>query len=302
MERKGLGKGLASLIRPMPRPAPTTIETIQTPETKRGGGLVQLAVDLIEANPSQPRKQFDSTGIAELAASIRQKGVLLPLIVCPQDGGGYQLLAGERRLRAARLAGLLEVPVIIRDSSEGEGLEIALIENIQRQNLNPIEEAQAYQELMERFLLTQDQVAEKVGKERATVANLIRLLKLPQKVKDLVREGKVSMGHARALLAVSPMERQFYYCDKIVQEGWSVRQLEAAIGSAEFSKKPRKTAGNRGDLTPGLRSLVDEMRQKLGTQVQLLPQGQKKGKIVIEYYSPDDLNRLYHLITGQQEA
>ncbi|MDO8461289.1 MAG: ParB/RepB/Spo0J family partition protein [Deltaproteobacteria bacterium] len=296
---RGLGRGLASLIRPVSSVAATVqTEVVNSPGegegAKEGSGYRWLAIDQIQANHQQPRKRFAEAAIAELTASIREKGILSPLIV-RRSGNSFELIAGERRWRAAKSAGLTRVPVVVRESSEGESLELALIENIQREDLNPLEEAAAYQALIDRFSYTQEQVAQKVGKDRASVANALRLLKLPEKVREALWLGRVTMGHARALLGVAEVERQLYYCDKIVGEGWSVRELERVL-SAGRPLKARLV--NRRDkmLPPALQSVLAEMRRFLGTQVRLVPSG-KGGKILIEYYGPDDLNRLYHLMT-----
>jgi ParB family transcriptional regulator, chromosome partitioning protein len=300
-QRKGLGRGLASLIR-----APTeaskaekvkkkvvlAFEQGSTPQTE-----TTVSITRIKQNPNQPRKKFTESALKELADSISEKGVISPLLV-KKEGAGFLLIAGERRFRASKMVGLKDVPIIIRESSEAEVMELALIENIQREDLNPLEEAAGYQELINRFDYTQENVAKKVGKDRATVANLLRLLKLPEKVKNYLRDGKITMGHARTLVTVPLVDRQLYFCEKVVIDAWSVRELEAAISvvrkvAGAKTKRPSK------ELPPGLSSLMDTMRNRLGTQVQLIPSG-RKGKIVIEYYSQDDLNRLYNLIvTGQ---
>lgn len=296
---RGLGRGLASLIRPVPpvgasaQAEPVSLAA-EGEGREEGNGYRWLAIDQIQANHQQPRKRFAEAAIAELTASIREKGVLSPLIV-RRNGSSFELIAGERRWRAAKNAGLTKVPVVVRETSEGESLELALIENIQREDLNPLEEAAAYQALIDRFSYTQEQVAQKVGKDRASVANALRLLKLPEKVREALWLSRITMGHARALLGVAEVERQLYYCDKIVSEGWSVRELERVL-SAGRPLKARLTHRRDKILPPALQSVVAEMRRFLGTQVRLVPSG-KGGKIVIEYYGPDDLNRLYHLMT-----
>lgn len=299
-QRKGLGRGLASLIRPV------TKEEVAVPHVEATGTLVSLRqeeepakrplflpITSIEQNKDQPRKEFSDAKLKELASSIAEKGILLPLLV-RKKAGVYQLIAGERRLRAAKMAGLQEVPVLIRETTEDEVMELALIENIQRQDLNPLEEAGAYQELINRYGYTQDQVAKKVGRERASVANLLRLLKLPDKVKEGIRLETISMGHARALAGILEIDRQFYFYDKVLQEDLSVRALEKLIQEGRGPRKIKAGTATK-TLPPGLTSLVDTLRRRLGTQVRLLPSG-KKGKIVIEYYNQDDLNRLYNLI------
>jgi len=296
MERRALGRGLASLISAKPE------EEIPPIAKKEEGGVVLVPIDKIRPNPEQPRKNFDGKGIQELAASIREKGVIVPLI-CSKRDGAFELISGERRLRAARIAGLREVPVILRDSLErpaSERLEVALIENIQREDLNPIEEAEAYRMLIENFGHTQDQVADRVGKERSTVANLLRLLNLPSKIREALQSGQISMGHARALLGVAEIERQLYFLEKLISEGWSVRELETRIRSRSILGK----SGLRRvkPLPSNIIQILDDMRRRLGTQVRLIPTSKRgevsgtQGKILIDYYSEDDLDRIHRLI------
>lgn len=294
MDRKALGKGLASLI-------PTPLK----PQAELSEGEIQsVPIGSIVPSPDQPRKSFDDSKIEELADSIREKGILLPLLVT-RKGEGYELISGERRLRAATKAGLNEVPVIIREVTSEERLEIALIENIQRDDLNPIEEAFAYQTLIDRFNYTQEQVAAKVGKNRTTVANLLRLLKLPTKIRQALESGALSMGHARALLGVPEMERQLYLSQKVVEEGWSVHELEGKIAAKRLFGVGAKVK-NLKPLPPQIVQLLDDMRRSLGTQVRVVPSGQRKGKgissqgkILIDYYSEDDLDRIYKIVTHQ---
>ncbi len=287
MERKALGRGLASLI---------PVSTVSPP----GGGVTQVSVARIRENPQQPRKMFNESKIEELARSVREKGILVPLIVSARDGE-YLLVSGERRLRAARAAGLTEVPVLFRDGGDGERLELALIENIQREDLDPIEEASAYEMLIDRFGYTQEQVAERVSKDRATVANLLRLLKLPLRVRQALQSGQITTGHARCLLGVPEMERQLYFVEKIIEEGWSVRELEGRVAARRMIGIKSRVK-NLKPLSPALVHLLDEFRRVLGTQVRILPGatkpggGGKAGKILIEYYSEDDLERLYRIV------
>lgn len=288
-QRRGLGRGIASLIS-------NPLRSNQSNGEEERGPYRFVPVGEVYPNPNQPRKFFDQEKIQELSESIRQKGVLAPLIVLRQDGR-YQLISGERRLRAARLAGLEEVPVCIREAQAAEAMEIALIENVQRQDLDPIEEAAAYQELMDKFQHTQEEVATKVGKERATVANMLRLLKLPTKVKQALQGGQLSVGHARALLSVPEIERQIYFADKVIEEGWSVRELESRIAARRPIGLIQKVKRGLPALPTNLLQIVDDVRRILGTQVKLIPKG-KKGKIIIEYYSDEDLNRVYKLLVN----
>lgn len=286
-QRRGLGRGIASLISSRPFAAPRPVENNENKNDDEKRSFLKVPLSEIVPNPSQPRKFFDEQKIQELADSIREKGILLPLLVT-RHHGHYELVSGERRFRAATLAGLKEVPIIVREAEPSEALEIAIIENVQREDLDPIEEASAYQALIDRFAYTQDQVAQKVGKERATIANLLRLLKLPTKIRQALQSGQVTMGHARALLGVADIEKQLYFMERILEEGWSVRELELRITS-------KKVAGLKRILPSSLIRLLDEMRRRLGTQVRIVPSG-KKGKIVIEYYSETDLDRVYNII------
>lgn len=279
-QRKGLGRGLASLI-PVTREDPATVPYCMIPLSQ------------IVPNPHQPRKFFDQQKIAELAASIREKGLLQPVLVTRRSGK-FELISGERRLRAAALAGLPEIPAVIRETETTETLELAMIENLQRQDLDPIEEATAYQEMMERFVYTQEQVATKVGRDRATVANMLRLLKLPLKVKQALQSGQISMGHARALLGIPEIEKQLYFVDRIIEEGWSVRELETKVASKRVIGVNRSHR-RPPPLQPAIIRIVDDLRRRMGTQVRVVPSG-KKGKIIIEYYSDLDLDRLYQIL------
>ncbi len=289
--RKGLGRGIASLI-PVRRDVGLVPASTDASNATRPYQIIPITS--LVPNPNQPRKFFDEEKIRELTQSIQEKGVLQPVIVT-KKGSQYEIVSGERRFRAAQAAGLKEIPTIVREMEAAESLEIAIIENVQRQDLDPIEEASAYQELLDRFGYTQEQLAKRVGKERATVANMLRLLKLPLKIKQSLQSGSLSMGHARALLGVAEIEKQLYFADQSIAEGWSVRELEARIASKRIigfaKKKPRTLAS----LPPRLTTLLDGMRRSLGTQVRLVPAGQK-GKIIIEYYSEVDLDRVYSKI------
>ena len=293
-QKKGLGRGIASLIpvrpaEPAAQPAPNTILNATTNAAPESKTYFKVPIAQIVPNPLQPRKFFDDTKLSELSQSIKDKGVLHPLIVTKKDGH-YELVSGERRLRASKLAGLVEIPVILREGGPSEVLELAIIENVQREDLDAIEEAAAYQELMDKFGYTQEQVAQKVGKERATVANLLRLLKLPLKAKEALQSGKISMGHARALLGVAEIEKQIFFVDRIAEEGWSVRELEMRVAAKRILKTGKKTREIKS-LPPKYATVLDHLRRRLGTQVRLAPAGEK-GKIIIEYYSEVDLDRI----------
>ncbi len=284
-ERKGLGRGLASLI-PVKREEPSPLESKP---------YLTLPISQIIPNPLQPRKYFDDKKIEELAASIREKGVLQPLLVVRKNGK-YELISGERRFRAAKLADLREIPVMVRELQPVETLELAIIENVQREDLDPIEEASAYQELIDRFGYTQEDVARKIGRDRTTVTNMLRILKLPLKVKQALQAGELTMGHARALLGIPEIEKQLYFVDRIIQEGWSVRELELRVASKRVLAPSRRKIKQVQPLPLAIVRIIDELRRCLGTQVRAVPSG-KKGKIIIEYYSESDLDRLYKAFT-----
>jgi ParB family chromosome partitioning protein len=249
-------------------------------------------------NRSQPRKHFDESKLQELAESIKEKGVLEPLIVRKADQG-YELIVGERRWRAAQKAGLKEVPVLVKEVEGREALELSLIENLQRENLNPIEEAEAFKRLTEEFNLSQVELATRIGKDRTTIANALRLLKLPSEVRNQLLQNSITSGHARAILSLETKEKQKELCSLIIQKGLSVREAEAlAKRWSEKTKKRTAPGRRRGELESQLNSLQDSLRQRLGTKVRILSKG-KKGKIEIEYYSHEDLQRIVEAILGK---
>jgi ParB family chromosome partitioning protein len=278
MTRKALGRGLSALLR--------EVETTTT-------GLEQVAVDLIVPNPFQPRRTFPEQSLKELADSIRITGVLQPILLRRADGK-YQLVAGERRLRAAKLAGLGRVPAVVRDLADREALELAVTENVMREDLNPIEVAQAYNSLQERFQLSHDAIAERIGVNRTTVTNTLRLLRLPQSIQEMVTNGNVSAGHARALLGVDSAERQGELARLIVKRGLSVRQVERMVASAQSGQKPHRTP----QLDPNTRAAALEMERALGTRVKIVG-SDKRGRIEISYFSAEDLQRLYEFLRRQ---
>ncbi|MDQ3651256.1 MAG: ParB/RepB/Spo0J family partition protein [Acidobacteriota bacterium] len=286
MTRKALGRGLSALLS----------ETAVT----ANDDMLEIDINLIDPNSFQPRTRFDEARLEELAQSIRSNGIIQPLVVRRMGAGRYQLIAGERRWRAAQRADLLRVPVVIRDVPDDKILELALIENIQRQELNAIEEALAYKRLIETLNLTQEMVAQRVGRDRTFITNYLRLLRLPEDVQRLLEEEKLSMGHARALLGVDDVETQRELAKNIIKQKLSVRETERAIKriiNGGNILTPIQIAPKRED--PNLRSAETKLRRRLGTQVRLLPsQTGTGGKIEIEYYSETDLHRLYQIITG----
>jgi ParB family transcriptional regulator, chromosome partitioning protein len=271
--RTALGKGLEALI----------------PE--KGEEVVYLDIDRILPGEQQPRKSFRDDSLKELAASIKEKGILQPVIVSRVGDGTFRLVTGERRWRAAKVAGLKKIPSLIKNVASKDSLEIALIENIQREDLNPIETAEAFNRLINDFKLTQEELSTKVGKERATIANYLRLLKLPENIKPLIYNESLSMGHAKAILAIEGKTNQIEAARKIVRKGLSVREAENL--SSKVSRPPRVKAKK----DPQIASLEEKLIRSLGTKVRILNKG-KKGKIEIEYYSLDELDRLLEILLG----
>lgn len=302
MAKFGLGKGLGALI--PESDVEVRLEALEGREGERRPsipeGLRSVPLGKLVPNPLQPRKTFDEAALEELAASIRQHGIIQPVIVEDSGDGTFQIVAGERRFKAAEKAGLREVPVLIRSFTPEKKLEIALIENVQREDLNPVEEAEAYKVLMESTGLSQEEVAEKVGKSRPTVANALRLLKLPSEMLEALRSGDFSPGHARAVLAVTSDEDRRALFRRILSEGLSVREAESLAGDLNAGKLPvstRKPQTPRKPLDPNLRDLEQKLIGYFGTKVQV--QGDsKKGTITIEYFSLDDLERVFDLMTG----
>ncbi len=276
--RQALGKGLGALI---PEPI--------SPEMDGKKSYAICGIEEIRPNPFQPRKAFADGQLQELVASIREKGILQPLVV-RRKGNGYELIAGERRWRAAQKAGLREVPIIIKEVSESELLELSLIENIQRENLNPVEEGEAYKRLMDQFHLTQEEISKQVGKDRTTITNAVRLLKLPQDIRQSLIDGSISMGHARAFLSLDGPEKQRLALKKVLAGSLSVRQTENLVkrlGRKSSSSLPKKIQ----EWSP----LLEELQRAFGTKVRIIARG-KGGKIEIEFYSRDELDRIIDLL------
>jgi ParB family transcriptional regulator, chromosome partitioning protein len=274
-KRKALGKGLSALI-----PDGTTLD-------EADDRFFQCPVEAIEPNPYQPRQTFQADELREMADSIKEKGILTPLLVS-RAGGGYQLIAGERRWRAAQIAGLERVPVVVRDATPMESLELALIENIHRKDLNPIEEAIAYRKLIEDLKVTQEVLAKRLGKDRSTVANLLRLLKLPLQIQQDLIDGHITMGHARVLAGIINAGDQRALRRRILKEGLSVRQLENVV---KRRAGKRKEKGKKREADVVLESLENDLKRSLGTKVSVQKKG-REGKIVIYFYSDDELERL----------
>ena len=277
-QRKALGRGLSALL--------------GTPDLEPEQ-LKEIDIDRILPNSHQPRKNFDEDALNELASSIREHGLVQPIVVRPLEDGFFQLIAGERRWRASQRAGLTRLPAIIREAGEDSALELALIENLQREDLNPMEEAQAYERLITGFGLTQEDVARRVGKNRATVANMLRLLRLPPEVQQWLRENRITTGHAKALLSLSDLDAILDSAKKIIQGNYSVRQAEMLV--ARYSNgAPGKDdpVGGRGAVDPNVRAAIHALEQALGTKVTVQESG-GKGKIELHFFSFEEMNRLY---------
>lgn len=288
---KGLGKGLDSLI-----PA-NVLDNVDVKQVKEKASKPDSIVDinLVEPNREQPRKNFDEDALLELAESIKSFGLLQPILVQDRESY-YEIVAGERRWRACKIAGLKEIPVIIGSFTEQEKLEISIIENIQREDFNPIEEAMAYKRLLEEFNLTQDEVAEKVSKNRTTITNSLRLLKLCDDVRQMVIEGKLSTGHARAILPIEDAEKQTELAEKIFDEKMSVRDVEKYIKNMNKPEKGKKQTNESLQLIYS--NISDELKQIFGTKVSISPKNEEEGsgKLEIEFYNHDDLDRIVEII------
>lgn len=283
-KKRGLGRGLGALI-------PSELTT----PLDEGSSVRLIPVQAIRPNPHQPRTVMDEAKLAELAASIREHGLIQPLIVTQQDDE-YILIAGERRWRASQRAGLVDVPVIVKEATPQAMLELAIIENIQRADLNPLEEAYAYRQLMEEFDLTQEEVAQRVGKGRSTVANLVRLTNLPPEIQQAVADGRISGAHARSLLPLATPEAQINAMNVIIKRRLNVRETEALVKKLQLDKKPAPQ--KRKQLSPELADLQNQFRERLGTKVNIELSGSGEGgKVVIHYYSDDDLQAIYEAIT-----
>ncbi len=285
MARKALGRGLSSLIR----------EVEERPAT----GLDQIPIDSIDPNPFQPRHAFRDESLRELAESIRANGIVQPVLLRHAAGstGRYHLVAGERRWRAAKLAGLEAVPAIIRDIDDEDALELALTENLLREDLNPVEVARAYHELQQRFGLNHSDIAERLGVNRTTVTNVLRLLRLPSSIQGMIEKGELSYGHARALLGIDSADVQEKLAQLILKRGLSVRQLESMVAQRLEAAAPGNSK-EPSPIDPNTRAAILELERALGTRVKIVG-SEKRGRIEIQYFSPEDLNRIYQWIVRQ---
>lgn len=322
--KKALGKGLDALIqrglsKPATAPAvappsvptapalvavaPPPVVATPIPAAPPADAVAQVEIGKIRANPFQPRTKFEHEALEELVASVREHGIISPLIVRrAADGQGYELIAGERRLRAARETGLATVPIIVRDADDRDSLELALIENLQRQDLNPIEESHGYQQLMEKFGLTQEQVAQQVGKNRATVANALRLLGLPEQAQAWVRDGQLSVGHAKVILGLTIPDEMTLVAERVLRDGLNVRDTERLVERIKATtgrRQPvRRKRGTDAEKPPHVLAIENGICRKLGTKVTIHPQT-IGGFIRVEYYNDDDLSRLGGILGGE---
>ena len=282
--KHGLGRGLGALLSSSP-PSPA----VESPTSN----VQELPIDSIVANPRQPRKAFDDNSLRDLAQSLKRSGVLQPVIV-RRHGQQFQIVVGERRWRAAGMAGMSHIPAVVREATDAETLELALVENLLREDLNPMEEAEAYQRLLGEFDWTQEDLGERVGKDRSSVANFLRLLKLPELIQDDLRAGRLTMGHARALLSLDSPAEQLKLRSEILTHSWSVRTTEAGV-----QRKQRHVARRAGRRSAELTALEDSLRESLATRVRLVG-SERAGRIEIVYTSAEDLERLTELITGRR--
>ncbi len=288
-----IGKGLRSLLNNIDADLKTTAGSLKTDVVNQVTNISRILISDIQINPKQPRRDFDEQALNELAASIKLHDIIQPLTVSKLANGKYQLIAGERRFRAAKLAGLKDVPAYQRQANDKELLELALLENLQRENLNAVEIALSYKRMMEELSYTQEQVAERMGKERSTVTNYIRLLKLPPDIQLAVRSGNITMGHARALISVDVVDKQLYVFKEIQQKELSVRQTEELVRKLYKADKPDAVKSSvKSELPPAYKKIEDNLASHFGTRVKLNHNKNGHGNITIEYYSLEEFNKI----------
>ena len=300
-QRRALGRGLSALLPGRPLPVASVPSGAATATDVAPAVAYRppshLPIDSVHPNPVQPRVVFQIDRLEELAASILANGIIQPLIV-RQHGGQYQMVAGERRWRAAKMAGLAEVPVVVQEVAEPRMLELALIENIQREDLNPIETAHAYERLGRELGLSHEEIGRRTGKDRTSIANTVRLLKLPTEVQLLLAEHRLSMGHARAVLGLPSAEQQIEIAEKAAAQGLSVRQVEALVQELTSDRPRSGSSRKEASQDPNVKAAVDELERALGTRVRIVELSQQRGRIEIEYYSQGELDRLFQRIVG----
>lgn len=289
-KRDALGKGIRSLLQSIDEDLKTTSGQLKPAVTEAATGVLRIAVETVDVNPKQPRRDFDEQSLNELAASIKLHDIIQPITVSKMADGRYRLIAGERRLRASKLAGIKDIPAYVRKANDSELLELALLENLQRENLNAIEIGISYKRLMEELTYTQEQVAERMGKDRTTVTNYIRLLKLPPDIQLAVRNGNLSMGHARALINVDTVDKQLYVYQLIKQKNLSVRETETIVRQLYKTSPVKKDVKN--EMQQAFRKIEDNLASQYATKVNLKHSKKGNGSITIEYYSLEQFNQI----------
>jgi ParB family chromosome partitioning protein len=293
--KDALGKGIRSLLQSIDSDLKTNAGSLKTNVVEEATGVLRIPVEQIEANPKQPRRDFDETALQELASSIKLHDIIQPITVSKVAGNKYRLISGERRWRASKLAGLKDIPAYIRQANDQELLELALLENLQREDLNAMEIALSYKRMMEELSHTQEQVAERMGKDRSTVTNYIRLLKLPPDIQVAVRNGEISMGHARALINVDTIDKQLYIFDEIKTKGLSVRQTETLVRNL-YKEGEEKKAAVSNALPPAYQKIEDKLASHFSTRVKLRHSKTGSGQITLDYYSLEEMNKLLDLM------
>jgi len=295
--KEAIGKGLRSLLQNIDADLKTTTGSLKTNVVEQVTSSSRILIAEIQINPKQPRRDFDETALSELAASIKMHDIIQPLTVSKLANGKYQLIAGERRFRAAKIAGLKDVPVYVRQANDTELLELALLENLQRENLNAIEIGLSYKRMMEELSYTQEQVAERMGKERSTVTNFVRLLKLPPDIQLAVRNGNISMGHARALINIDTIDKQLFVYHEIQDKGLSVRQTEELVRRLYKNDKVGAVKSSvKDNLPPAYKKIEDTLASHFGTKVKLAHSKNGSGSITVEYYSLQEMNKMLDLM------
>jgi ParB family chromosome partitioning protein len=295
--RKALGKGLSALLAPR---SPAQMQGDGAAVAPAPANPSRIPIDAIVPNPVQPRSIFQPEKLEELAGSIRANGIIQPLIV-RRVGQQYQIVAGERRWRAAKIAGLSEAPVVVQEVADRQMLELALIENIQREDLNPIETAVAYERLAREMGLSQEEIGRRTGKDRTSINNTIRLLRLPQEVQVLIAEHRLSMGHAKAILGLPSAEQQIQFAEKAAAQGLSVRQVEALVIEATWEGPRQSRSGKRETASdPNVRAAVEQLERVLGTRVRIVEMSEQRGRIEIDYYTAEELDRLFQQLAGER--
>ena len=295
--KDAINKGLRSLLRNIDEDLKTTSGELKSKVVEQATSSSRIGINEIQINPKQPRRDFDETALNELAASIKLHDIIQPLTVSKLASGKYQLIAGERRFRASKIAGLKDVPVYIRQANDAELLELALLENLQREDLNAIEIGLSYKRMMDELSFTQEQVAERMGKERSTVTNYIRLLKLPPDIQLAVRHNDISMGHARALINIDTVDKQLFVFHEIKNKGLSVRQTEELVRKLYKAEKPGAVKSSvKESLAPAYKKIEDNLASHFGTKVKLVHQKNGSGSITVEYYSLQELNKILDLM------